>query len=95
MAKKDLEQDPTVLARKALEGFWKRADLKGRCWGHRKPENPFAGTNITIAFEDHLVSISQKEGALVIHEFARAKGTALGRRIKDILLEHDLPVLDE
>jgi hypothetical protein len=95
MAKKDSTQDPTVLARKALDGFWQRVDLKGRCWGPKKPANPFAGTNITIAFEDQLVSVSQREGKLVIHEFARTQGTALGKKVRETLLASGLPILVE
>ena len=92
MAKKKPANDPTVPARKALEELWREADLKGRCWGPRKPENPFAGTNITIAIGGELVSVSQREGALVIHEFARSPDTALGRKVRAILRASGLQV---
>jgi hypothetical protein len=75
----------TVLARKALDGLWKIADLRGRTWGlkRNKTGNPFAGTNILIAISDELVSVSCPDGnELVVNEFVRTKNTKLGRMVK-------------
>lgn len=96
MAKKNPEQDPTVQARKVLDELWSEADLRGRCWGLRKgikSDNPFAGTNITIAVGGELVSVSRKGDELVIHEFVKSPDTALGRKVRAILRLRGLNVL--
>lgn len=90
MGKKD---DITVLASAALRHIWDgRADLIGRTWGRKKKEreNPFFGTNITLAVEDELVSICEKNGQLIIHQFKRADDTKLGEEIKKALAEAKL-----
>jgi len=91
------EKDPMVLARKALSGFWENALLRGRCWGRKKDgQNPFCGSNITLAVHNEAVSISlNPKGKLVIHEFKRVKvGTTLfGREIKAALLKKNLPIV--
>ena len=89
MAKKKLDIDHSVIARKVLDGLWREAHLKGRCWGPRRKDNPYAGTNITIVIDNQLVSISYN-GKLVIHEFVRTKNTILGRKIRKLLRSHKL-----
>jgi hypothetical protein len=75
---------------------WKNSDLKGRCWGPRGKErvSPYAGTNITLAIGDELITISEnrKTGALIVHEFKRITGTKLGRQIKLLLKGKQLPL---
>jgi len=84
-----------IAARKALDDLWKSADLRGRCWGSKRKENPhwepsqienpYASSNITLAVGDELVTISMSEhGRLRIHEFRKVKGTVLGKKIKTI-----------
>jgi len=82
--------DRSVVARKVLDGFWQEAQLKGRCWGRKKPGNIYAGTNITIAIGDEFITISYNK-ELVIHEFIRAKSTKLGNRIRKALRRQKLP----
>ncbi len=55
-----MDYDLIVKARKALQLLWERADLKGRCWGPKREDNPYSATNITFAVKDELVSVSQK-----------------------------------
>lgn len=90
MGKKD---DITVLASAALRHIWDgKADLVGRTWGRKKKEkeNPFFGTNITLAIEDELVSVCERNGQLVIHQFKRTDATKLGEEIKKALIESNL-----
>lgn len=83
---------PLVRARQALNLLWeKEADLKGRCWGPKRENNPYSASNITIAIGTELVSISQDpDGSLRIHEFSRTEGTLLGERIREILQREGL-----
>jgi hypothetical protein len=89
-----------VKARKVLDPIWKRSWLRGRCWGpkklYKRPyfENPFIYSNIIIAFESELVSISQEsDGNLRIHEFRKMPNkTKLGKKIREILKENGLEV---
>lgn len=82
---------PLIKARKAIGHLWKEALLKGRCWGPRREGNPYSRSNITLAVDGELVSISQEpDGTLVIHEFAKAKNTGLGNRVKEILSKEGL-----
>jgi hypothetical protein len=86
--------DPTVLARKALDLLWNEADLRGRCWGLKKAgDNPYAKTNITVCIGNELVSISRSQEGdkkLIIHEFIKSEGTELGNRVRDILKKEEL-----
>jgi hypothetical protein len=88
--------DVTVQARMTVDLVWKNSDLKGRCWGPRgaKRVSPYAGTNITLAIGDELVTISEnkKTGALIVHEFKKMPWTKLGRQIRQLLKGHRLPL---
>lgn len=81
-----------IEARKALNPLWKIAQLKGRCWGPKlKNDNPFFGSNITLAAGDNLVSVSQDpDGNLRIHQFIRTKTTMLGNAVKEIFKKENL-----
>ncbi len=84
---------PLIKARKALESLWKSADLKGRCWGPKHNNNPYAFSNITIAVGNELVTISMdRNGRLVIHEFRKTEGTDLGERVREIIKKQELPL---
>ena len=78
--------DVTVQARLAVDSIWKDSDLKGRCWGPRGSGSgsSYAGTNITLAIGDELVTIShnRKTDALIVHEFKRIPRTKLGNYLK-------------
>lgn len=94
MSKKKKYTDPMVLARKALDDLWKNeAQLKGRCWGPVKPDNPYMATNITIAIGNEMISISwdRKRKKFVFHEFRKTKNTSLGRKMKKIVRALGLP----
>lgn len=72
-------------AREILDPLWREALLKGRCWGSKKIKgNPFAASNITLALESELISITQNEdGSLRIHEFVRVeRETDLGEVVR-------------
>ncbi len=86
--------DPTVDARKVLELMWAKSQLRGRCWGRGKV-NPYKGTNITIALEDELVTISRngKKEELIVHQFQLAKSTKLGDKVIEILQTANLRVI--
>ena len=85
-----------IKAKKVLNPLWKRAWLKGRCWGTKTEhglENPYFGSNITLAINNELVSISQDpDSSLRIHEFSKTEETALGKAIKDILKKNNLKI---
>ena len=87
---------PLIKARKSLDHFWKECWLKGRCWGSPYVAgalNPFARSNITIAVDNELVSISQNpDGSLNVHEFSRTKNTKLGKKVKAILRKNKLKI---
>jgi len=86
---------PMVVARKALHDLWGTALLKGRCWGPKTKDNPYAATNITLATDMNLVSVSQTpEGKIKVHEFCRCTGCSLGTEIKVRLMKAGL-VLEE
>lgn len=90
-----MEDDNTVKARKVLDALWQSSDSRGRCWGLRKNGNQFAGTNITIALGDELISISMNsKKELVIHQFQRVAETNLGNRVKQLLQNNGLPIVD-
>ena len=77
-----------IEARKLLGSLWEKALLKGRCWGLRKKEedNPYLGSNITIAMAKELVTISEADnGELKIHEFVKTTNTNLGKEVRKIL----------
>jgi len=78
--------DPTVEARKALDGIWLKSQLRGRCWG-RGNVNPFKGTNITFASDAELVTISRngKNDELILHQFKLVRKTALGDKVFKVL----------
>jgi len=85
--------DFTVEARKLLNELWEKAWLRGRCWGIKKvvKNNPYGGTNTTIAIGDELVSVSLgKDGKLIIHEFVKTQNTKLGNEVKKILKQGNL-----
>lgn len=85
------KDDITVKARKSIDELWKNADLRGRCWGVKKKDgNCFRGTNITIGYGDEIVSVSERDGKLVVHEFVRARSTTLGQKVKKLLKEKSL-----
>jgi len=87
--------DPTVKARKSLDGFWERADVKGRCWGPKRKDNSYSGTNITFALGDELVSVSMNgEGKLLVHAFKKAEKHQLSEEVKRILRQADLLIQD-
>jgi hypothetical protein len=85
-----VDYDLIILARKALQPLWEKASLKGRCWGPKRTNNPYSASNITFAVGEELVSISQKEGSLLIHEFSASKGTILGSRVRKMLRDANL-----
>lgn len=90
-----MDFDPIIKARKVLQPLWDTALLKGRCWGPKKPDNPFSATNITFAFEDELISVSQAEdGKLRVHGFRRDDDTEAGRAVKNLLQKNGLVVAD-
>ena len=82
-----------IKAREVLGSIWKESDLKGRCWGPTREDNPYVKSNITLAIGEELISVSQnQEGELIIHEFVKTKGTSLGKTVRKILLSAKLPV---
>lgn len=88
--------DVTVLARFAVDSIWKSSDLKGRCWGPKgsKQSSPYAGTNITLAINDELITVcfNRETGKLILHEFKRVRRTKLGRKIRQLLQGKKLPL---
>ncbi|MBU4223985.1 hypothetical protein KJ934_02075 [Patescibacteria group bacterium] len=85
MALRKRMDDPTVKARKILEPLWNKADLKGRCWGPKRADNDYKGTNITILNGEELVTVSQGDnGGLRIHEFLKTENTLLGIKVREI-----------
>jgi len=93
MAKWDFSS--LIQARIILNSLWQNALLKGRCWGPKTEDNPFAASNITIAIGTELISVSQKiNGVLVIHEFSKTTETSLGLKAKELLEQSGLVVED-
>ncbi|HRZ95463.1 MAG TPA: hypothetical protein P5262_02760 [Candidatus Moranbacteria bacterium] len=87
------KDDITVKASAALRHIWDgNADLIGRTWGRKKNGrvNPFFGTNITLAKGDEMVSVCERNGELVIHQFKRTDSTELGEEIKKALIKSGL-----
>lgn len=85
------QKEITVDARKALHPLWIKAFLRGRCWGVKQEDkNPFQGTNITMGTENEIVTVSQADGILKIHEFKRTTGTSLGNATKELLRRKNL-----
>jgi hypothetical protein len=90
VGKKD---DITVRASSALRHIWDgKADLVGRTWGRKKngKTNPFFGTNVTLAIGDELVSVCERNGKLIIHQFKRSDSTELGKEVIEALSEAGL-----
>jgi hypothetical protein len=84
-----------VKARKALDGLWSMAWLKGRCWGRKlkHAQNPYRNSNITIAIGDELVSISQSpDNSLTVHEFSKTENTSLGKQVRTVLKAEGLEI---
>ena len=86
--------DNLVAARAAMSAIWAAAQLKGRCWGPRTPENPFMASNITLAEGDNMITVcQQRDGTLVVHEFCKVLGgTKLGNKALAALRAAGLPV---
>ena len=87
------KNDITVKARQALIPLWEechKLGMRGRPWGIKSPTNLLGGTNTVLAIGDELVSVSEKDGRLVIHEFRRKSGTQLGDKVRKILREAEL-----
>jgi len=85
--------DNLIKARKILGPLWQEACLKGRCWGPKRPRNPYSASNITLAVKDELVSISQQpDGSLLVNEFIKTSGTKLGTRIKKLFKKERLNI---
>jgi hypothetical protein len=86
-------------ARKVLESLWRKALLRGHCWGKKtslkgRVDNPYADANIIMANRYELVAVSQKEdGTLVVHEFMRVNNTILGEKIRESLNKEQLDFL--
>ena len=75
-----------IKAREVLQPLWEKADLKGRCWGPKRDDNPYSATNITFVVKDELISVSQSgKNTLIIHEFQKTTDTELGKKVKEIL----------
>ena len=85
---------PLINARKALSDIWSACQLKGRCWGPKGSDNPFAASNITMAKGSEIVSICQlPDGRLRIHEFCLTiGGTDLGNQVRQKLEEEGLAI---
>ena len=86
-----------IKARKILNAIWETSWLKGRCWGPPKitknKTNPYARSNITIAVDNELITISQNHnGNLKIHEFTRTQNTKLGNEIRKILKNNKIKI---
>jgi len=84
-----MEYSLLTKARKALQGLWERAYLRGSCWGPKSKENPYSGTNILFAAGKELVSVSQRGDTLIVHEFQKTENTELGQRVREILRSID------
>ncbi len=85
--------DPRVSARKALNALWERSQLRGRCWGlgGNNGNNPYKGSNITIADGRELVTISMNgKRELVVHQFALVQKTQLGKQVIGLLQKANL-----
>lgn len=86
--------DPMVITRKILTSIWAKAQLRGRCWGRGGKNNPFNGTNITLAIGKELITISMnREKQLIMHQFKLVEQTKLGDKISKILQEDGLLVI--
>lgn len=91
-------REKMVAARRALHALWKKADLRGRCWGLRKDgKNPFAGSNVTLAKGDEMISVCQdsESGEHIVHEFRRVGPgqTKLGKEARRLLTVAGLSVI--
>lgn len=87
-----------IKARNILSPLWKKAWLKGRCWGIKLQDrdNPYLCSNITLAIGDELVSTSQDpDGGLRIHEFSKTRNTRLGKEIKEALTKEGIKFKEE
>lgn len=79
----------TKRVKKALEPLLGKASLCGWCWGRKNRDNPYSASNFVLAVGEEMVSVSQRNGELVIHEF-RKKKTNLGKRVREILQREGL-----
>lgn len=76
--------------RQALEGLWKQASLKGWCWGPKVLLNRFSGNVLVLERRGEVVTVSDRDGQVIIHEFRQVKGTKLGEEARDVLLKAGL-----
>jgi len=88
--------DNLVKAREVLAGLWKEVHDNGcraRGWGSKKNRNnPFWGSNITMAFEGEvvIVNLNPKDGQLRIYSFSENSKTKLGEKINSLLKDAGL-----
>lgn len=88
-------EEVTVKARKAIDTLWSKCLAHARGWGLKgKGDNVFEGSNIILINEKEVVILaidSEKKGEIVIHEFIKASGTALGSKVATLLHYHKVP----
>ncbi|MDO8424378.1 MAG: hypothetical protein Q7S70_00380 [bacterium] len=80
----------TKEVRTALDELWKKAGLKGWCWGPKGVKNCFSGTNLVLEVNGELVAVSDRDGQLSVSEFCRTEQTKLGRKVREALLRAGL-----
>ena len=92
MDKKKLEAKMGI-ALKEMLGKIRQVGFSGRCWGVTR-ENAFWGSHVDLGLEDEFVTVFVKDGKVVVAEYVRSQGTALGRKVKKVLLDNEVLISD-
>lgn len=93
MDRKKLEEEIGLALKFLLKGV-RRVGFSGRLWGtrKRKKENLFYGSHADFGKDDIFVSVFVRGGKIEIAEYVRTKNTTLGKRIRQILEQRELPL---
>lgn len=78
------------IALKGMLDMAKAIGFSGRCWGTK--ESSLRGSHVTLAEGDEVVSIFVEGSEIRILEYEKTNGTALGKKVREILEEKNLPI---
>jgi hypothetical protein len=87
-----MDRDFINEVRHILNALWLVSWMRGRCWGPKRKNNPYGGSNINLFIGDESVAISQYGEGVIICEFRRTEGTKLGKMVKESLVKAGIKV---
>jgi Fe-S oxidoreductase len=87
--KKILEATMGITLKEMLKGI-KAVGFSGRCWG--TGGSFYQGSHVTLGEGKEVVSAHIKNGKIQVMEYRKTTGTALGKKVRQILKAKNLPL---